>query len=398
MGRWLAAGLLLVAPVVRAQPNPPPAEIGPDGQVRSAPPTIVVIADVEPFEAANAKLRAWFYEQARSAGFEAAAATNVDAVAREQKALDDGHVTTDPARLEHLRRALGATVLLRVAKLSESEGKRSVQLIQVSEGGSEAREVEVNEATRYGPARQAAEEMWAAVLASHQPEQVEPPGESALRDAWAERSGPRPTFGLHLLATWQQIADVPHSEVNPATGANASGTANANGVGGGIGFRAGLSFLARLDPTAGGRPVPGFRVTTGLDSNFLYHRQPVGFDFSTHSAETRYEALGLCVLNVPFQVGFNLGFGEFRTEGTWRGAIVGLAYSPTLQAQFDLKTSESDVRFNPAGAELTVDIVTLKSGTDALVDGQIRFTVLGLPPIDEERPGLVSGALGFVLY
>ena len=63
----------------------------------------------------------------------------------------------------------------------------------------------------------------------------------------------------------------------------------------------------------------------------------------------------------------------------------------------DISKSSGDFRVNPAGAEATVDVAKL-SAEQADSEMQIRVSLWGLAPLDDERPGFVSLGLGAIWY
>jgi hypothetical protein len=171
-----------------------------------------------------------------------------------------------------------------------------------------------------------------------------------------------------------------------------------NGVGGAIGVRLGLLYMPLPDPVLSQGVFPAFRLGIGLDSHFLYDRRPVGF-VGTGGREAQYEDEALWVMNGMPQVGLHLGLGRFKTENTWRGAVIGIAYSPALQYEKNFRDVEGEFRFNYAGAELTVDITKITTvTTDPQGESQIRFILLGLAPIDDDHPALASVGIGVAWY
>jgi hypothetical protein len=152
------------------------------------------------------------------------------------------------------------------------------------------------------------------------------------------------------------------------------------------------------EPITGQGVFPVFRLGLGLDSNFLYVRYPTKFTWggSNQTRAVEYTSRGFWLVNVPFQVGFHMGIGKFTTQSTWRGAVVGIAYSPSMQFELDMNQTEGQFRFNELGAELSIDLTTID--TQETRETQIRLMLYGLYPKDDKHPGMVTAALGAAFY
>jgi hypothetical protein len=217
------------------------------------------------------------------------------------------------------------------------------------------------------------------------------------RRAWEERGGARPTYSVSALVTGQQTRNVPITDQAP-DGSMSRGQADAYGVGGGIGVHVGLLYMPLPDPTLDEGFFPAFRLGVGIDNNVLWVRRPSGYDFSSGERKVAYDNQALWLINAPIEAGVSFGFGDFRDDVTWRGAVVGVAYAPALQFSMDIAETSGDFRFNYAGFAASVDLTTLRVASAKENEAQIRFTLHFLAPIDDERPGALSAALGAAWY
>jgi hypothetical protein len=64
----------------------------------------------------------------------------------------------------------------------------------------------------------------------------------------------------------------------------------------------------------------------------------------------------------------------------------------------DIAETSGDFRFNYAGFQATVDLTTLRVDSAKDNEAQIRFRLYFLAPIDDERPGALTAALGAAWY
>jgi hypothetical protein len=331
--------------------------------------------------------------------------------------MQAGQITTETAELERLRVALGAALLARVST-GPSGG---IQVTLVSERGAETRSVAAPPHAAESPIQAALAELLDRLAPAPARVEPEPPvrsqvpggvvagslvldGEDVprqrstgqLQEEWDRRGGVKPMFGASLLATAQQHRNVPVAATD-AAGRPGTVFEDANGIGGGIGARLAVWYMSLPDPMTSGGMFPAVRAGLGLDSNFLYVRYPVGVDrVGTPQAQTRHEARAFWLVNLPLQAGFHLGLGRFTSQSSWRGAVLGIAYSPTIQFEIDMNQTEGEFRFNPFGVELNVDIAAIN--TAEATDTQIRFTLYGLAPKGDDLPGLITGGLGVVFY
>jgi hypothetical protein len=412
-----ACGMLLgmltassVAPVLAQSPS----ASEPDNR-RS----IVVISDLAPDATSNAKLRAALYEVARERGLEPKIRADVQGAAERSGVMRGGQVTADASELERLRTALGVAVLGRVARDFERGDQMGVTVMVVTAKGVRRESVQVPmHAPERGvssafrtllegaapappaprPPEPAVPEHRVAAGALVLPEDETPRNKSGaqLIEEWDRRGGVKPMFAAFVLATGEQRQNVPISGVNPVTGQRDVGAENAFGIGGGVGARLALWYMSLPDPITGQGVFPAFRLGMGRESNFLYVRYPDGYDYGGNYREVSHDSRGFWLVNLPLQVGFHLGLGKFRTQDTWRGAVVGIAYSPTAQFEIDMNQTEGDFRFNELGVELSVDITTIDTAESN--ETQIRLMIYGLLPKDDDHPGVLTLGLGAAFY
>ena len=410
-----ACALSFASAVAHAQAPPEPAA--------TTKPVAVVVADVEEDATRDAQVRARLYEITREGGYDAAIGADPRSSAEQLGFLRAGVVTTDEAELQQLRTSLGTALLVRVSKVSDAGGNVTVKVTVVSDRGATSRSLTTAAGAYEDPVRRVLAELIgapppAAVSgAAAQPgasgetppaersvvagSLVLPEGEgtpqsrataSELAEAWDKRGGARLTFGVHGLATVQQRRNVLVRDMGIVD------ELDENGIGGGIGVRLGLFYMPLPDPVLSQGVFPAFKLGIGLDSHFLYDRRPVGFVVTDNRREAQYEDEALWVVNAMPQVGLHLGIGRFKTESTWRGAVIGIAYSPALQFEKNFRDVEGEFRFNYAGMEVTVDITKLTTTTTEQGESQIRFMLFGLAPIDDDHPALASVGIGVTWY
>jgi hypothetical protein len=197
-----------------------------------------------------------------------------------------------------------------------------------------------------------------------------------------------------LLASATEIRHVPFTTAD-ATGRAVTGSASATGVGGGVGVRVGFAYLPVPDPNLSTGGFVVFRFGAGLDTNVLYTRTPKGYD-ETHAVT--YGNQALWVSSLPFNLGFAIASGKFSGDASWRGVLIGFAYAPAAQFSMDLKYTSGDFRFNPAGAEASVDITRLDTSEEDPAEPHIRLALSGLAPLDDARPGFLSLGIGVIYY
>jgi hypothetical protein len=213
---------------------------------------------------------------------------------------------------------------------------------------------------------------------------------------WHARTGFRPTYGALAFAS---VTSLPHfafrSENASGTG-TVNGSANAVGVGGGIGARFGAMYIPPITPNPDGTFFTA-RFEVGLDTHFLYLRSPERFNYEGTSRTTVYGNRALWIGSIPIELGGAIALGHFGEE-TWHGALLGLAYAPELQYSLDLSKTSGDFRFNPAGAEISVDVTSLDASRGNQNAAQIRITVWGVAPLNDEHPWLLSLGMGAIWY
>jgi hypothetical protein len=121
--------------------------------------TVVIVLDVKSDETDNAHLRARLYEIARRRGYEPQPRLDVVEAARERGALEAGKVTTEPARLDVLRKGVKASVLARISNEWQKDDRAGVRITIVADSGSDSRVVETPLADPSAPVEQAFAEM-----------------------------------------------------------------------------------------------------------------------------------------------------------------------------------------------------------------------------------------------
>jgi hypothetical protein len=111
-----------------------------------------------------------------------------------------------------------------------------------------------------------------------------------------------------------------------------------------------------------------------------------------------YGNKGLWLASLPFELGGAFAMGHFSGDSSWHGAMLGLAYAPQVQFSMDLSKSSGDFRFNPAGAQVSVDITTLDASHGDEPAAQIRIALWGLAPLGDSRPWILNLGIGALWY
>jgi hypothetical protein len=223
-----------------------------------------------------------------------------------------------------------------------------------------------------------------------------PPPETPFdsQRTWDDRGGFRGAYGAIGHVTGLLKPDVAYS--NGCPGVRKS---NENGVGGGIGARVGFMYMPINDPTVATGNFVTFRGGFGLDADFFYAREPTGCELG---GGTTGKSRGLMFMSVPIEVGLGYAGGHFIEKTAWRGVIVGIAYAPAAQFWMDLSdklgNGNGKFLFNPAGAQITVDITKFNVSENTDPSMQIRLSVWGLVPLDIDHPGLLSLGVGAIWY
>ncbi|HEX7670785.1 MAG TPA: hypothetical protein VF395_14420 [Polyangiaceae bacterium] len=411
----VAGAALILSPPALAQEASGASGAAADPESAPKGPKLVVILDIASNATDNSELRAALYDVAREQGYEPAGKLDVEGVASRASLMQAGGITAEPSELAELRRALDVAALVRVSK----DPSGSVHVTLVLKRGVESRLIAAGSASGPEPLRAA---LTALLPPIYKAAEKKPPGDSPApgalerqngasagsllldphtekpalrpREAWERRGGLRPTYGALLLASGTQIRHVGFTTTDTA-GRAISGSGSATGVGGGIGVRVGISYLPIPDPNLSTGSFVVFRFGAGLDTNVLYTRTPHGYDTAKN---VTYGNQALWVSSLPFNLGFAIASGKFSGDASWRGVLIGFAYAPAAQFSMDLKYTSGDFRFNPAGAEATVDITRMDTSEDDAAEPHIRLALSGLVPLDDARPGFLSLGIGVIYY
>ncbi len=389
--------------------------------------SVVVVVDVFEDETENAKLRAKLYEAAREKGYQPDPKADVDGAATNAGAMSEGKVSADADKLAAVQKALGAALLVRVAKTDAG-----ITVLLVKSGGAgesknvaSAAEVPAAVAALLGtakaeptaapaaapvastPAAPAAESGGAPKAAGYitpSEEEEGPPPDSpeAVRAGWENRGGVRAAYGVRAFMTGLYIPDVGYADQNVVTKELEIGKANAFGVGGGLGAHVSFLFMPLPQPTEG-KSWQAFRVGVGVDLNVLYVRPPSGYTYHVDnsvvsSRDTQYANKAYLYAIVPFQLGVQFGLGDFRAPNLWRGVALGLAYSPALITTLEIGQNQdkAQTEFNYGGFELDLDITKLEYVEKS--NSQIRLFAMVLPKVNDNVPWLATAGLGAVWY
>lgn len=417
----LAVLALSAAPALAQEGTPPPAAAQP-----KAAKTVVVVADAFEDETENAKLRAKVYDAARQRGYTPDGKADVKGAAEQAGAMSEGRVVAEAGPLDGVRKAVGAAVLIRIAK--DAAG---VRVLLVKDGDAKNKVVASADAALEavaemlgGAAKAPAAAAAAAPAAAAEPAE---PGQAVsagfilkrpkkddepdygdpkvLSKGWQERGGARISYGAHAQATGLIIPKTAYLGQNPETGQLEMGKATSYGVGLGLGLDLSLMYLPLPEPASGATSFAAFRVGVRLDVSGLYVRPPEKYTYKLDSAtgqvtarDTKYDNVAYVYGVLPFELGVHFGFGDFRLPTLWRGVVLGVAYAPAFI--FSLKVGEkenaTDSVFNYGGFELSADITKLEVGKGS--QPQVRLSALVLPRVNEDVPWLASFGVGAIWY
>lgn len=401
---------LLAAPDAFAQTAGPPAEA-------PAGPDVVIAADLSPNATANSELRAALYETVRRQGYVAAGKRDIDGIAAQRGLMTAGSITIDPNQLTELRQALGVAVLVRVSRDSEDATGINARLTVVTSKGAHAQIVKVAGTGSPAPLEKALGQMLPTIYTPPAPKtaqseippqavgaitsaKVKPDDTLKARDAWEARGNLRPMYGAEVLLATTKINNVAFSDVNQRTGQVFTGKKDAWGVGGGVGVRIGLIYLPVPEPNLAAGTFMAFKLGVAVDNVFFWWYPPKDCDFSAGGCDVQRESKPLWVATGRPQLGFAFAAGRFSSEASWRGPLIGLAYSPALQFSMDITNVNSGkFRTNLAGVEASLDITRLNAGAaNPDAEMQIRGSVWFLAPLDDDHPGMLTLGLGVIYY
>jgi len=420
LGTFLALALAVLPALAQEAGAPPPAAAQP-----KSGKTVVVVADAFEDETENAKLRAKVYDVCRQRGLTPDGKADVKAAAEQGGAMQEGRVVADAGPLEGVRKAVGAAVLIRIAKdasgvrvlvVRDGDAKSKVvtsadaALEAVAEllGGSAKAAPAPAAAPATAPAAEPAEQgLSAGFILKRQKKDDEPDygDPKVLSQAWRDRGGVRVSYGAHAQATGLMLPNWLYLGQNPETGQLDQGKKTAYAVGLGLGLDLSVMYLPLPEPVSGSTSWAAVRAGLRLDVSGLYARPPKEYTYKVDQAtgavtsrDTKYDNVAWVYGVLPFELGVHFGFGDFRSPTLWRGVALGLAYAPALIFSLRVGEKEDDVEsvFNYGGFELSADIVKIEAGKGS--QPQVRLSALVLPRVNEDVPWLTSLGVGAVWY
>ncbi|HEX4340452.1 MAG TPA: hypothetical protein VH062_31300 [Polyangiaceae bacterium] len=368
------------------------AEETPATAAASASPSLAVVADVGGGASSthSAEIRAALNTVARIHGYEPAGKLDVEGAASAEQLIVAGTVTDDPIKLEHLRFVLHVDALVRVSHVTDREGG-TVRITVVTPDGFQTRllTADTTDSVEHAldvllPRRDGS---GAAKAAAPDPEEQE---------LWKARGGFRPTYGVMAFASVTSLRHFGFRADNASGIGTVNATATAIGVGGGLGVRLGAQYLPTLTPNPAGTFFAA-RLAIGIDTDFFYLRKPTGYSYAASARSTQYGGEALWVASIPIELGGAFAIGRF-SEQSWHGALLGIAYAPEAQYSMVLSRSSGDFRFNPAGAELSVDVTGIDASRGDTSAAQIRIALWGVAPLNDAHPGLLSLGIGTIWY
>lgn len=183
-----------------------------------------------------------------------------------------------------------------------------------------------------------------------------------------------------------------------------SASARVLGSGVGVGVRA--AYIYHETPSPSARfPVWAFRAGGGIDLDYLYVHMPTGIpDVSGELCSTvqkrtpsvTRESASMLLVQVPLQLGAQLGLGSFRSGPSWRGIVIGAAWAPSLtHLEPSAGDRSTEVRF--FGTEMTADLVTLKS-VPGPAPPNWRFSLFLSPPSRRNEALILKLGVGAAWY
>lgn len=176
------------------------------------------------------------------------------------------------------------------------------------------------------------------------------------------------------------------------------------GSGLGLGARAAYTYAAR--PSTEARfPVWALRAGAGLDIDFAYVHMPTGLPevsgelcsaFQRRTLEVARESTSTLLVQVPIQLGGQIGVGGFHAGPSWEGVIIGAAWAPSL-AHLEPSAGERSTELRLFGTELTVDLVSLEDQPGPPLP-RWRFFVFLSPPSRPHEALILKLGAGALWY
>jgi hypothetical protein len=235
------------------------------------------------------------------------------------------------------------------------------------------------------------------------PPQAPPPrdGGSASYELRAELTGVfYPTQSFPVLGTCETGTGVVPVSVYGRT-------SGGPGIGGGPSFGARAAYMHFFLPKRrGDSPWFALRFGAGLDFGIPYGHVATGvapasgdlcakFEKDAHAVDYADDAM--LMLQAPLNAGVHVGIGGYRSQTSWRGIVLGVAWTPT----FDLiKPWTQDARPSVSwlGVELTLDFTTLDTRVDHTPQQQLRLSIMLLPGMQQGAPFIATLGLGAAWY
>jgi hypothetical protein len=186
-------------------------------------------------------------------------------------------------------------------------------------------------------------------------------------------------------------------------------TSDGRGIafGGGLGFRTSYMFLPPPFPHERSSLWWAFRASAGVDIDVLRARLPGGVppvqgelcaQAQNRSHDVQYEDHTTLLWRAPLSMGAHLGIGSFRTGTTWRGVVLGLAYSPSLVIVKPFG-ADSQLSLSYLAAELSVDVTTLSTALPKPpYDPHVRVVIGLLAPGRDVAPLITTVSIGATWY
>lgn len=156
-----------------------------------------------------------------------------------------------------------------------------------------------------------------------------------------------------------------------------------SGWGGSAAARIAVMGLSLPDPERGG-VWSAWSLGTGADFAALTVEAPGTSYFDPSSNEQISSGGGrteLGLLQVPLTLSYFVGLGSFRSDTRWKGAVIGMRYSPSVTVPFG-DGVDGEATVNYLGLELSLDYASFEATAEQMAkEAHLRVFGFVLPPI-----------------
>lgn len=240
-------------------------------------------------------------------------------------------------------------------------------------------------------------------------------GEPAAMPSEAFTSWDRHRLAYELRASLVGLVSAPRQY--EASGSCATGSrlipvslygqsASARVLGSGIGVGARAAYVYSGTPSPSTRfPVWALRAGGGIDLDYLYVHIPTGIPevsgelcstVQKRAPSVTRESGSMLLVQVPLQLGAQLGIGSFRPGPSWRGVIIGAAWAPSL-THLEPSAGERSTEVRFFGTEMTADLVTFENEPGP-TRPHWRFSLFLSPPSRRNEALILKLGVGAAWY